>query len=273
MISSEEERKSHKQKILIFENAFTLTEHLLKQWIEIAQQSIERNNRFTVALSGGRSPMEFYCRLSSLKDFNLWKRTHVFLGDERFVPIDDKSSNFKMIKENLLDYVNIPPENIHPIHTSQKNVEVSAEQYKNELIQFFEFKDANVPCFDLILLGIGIDGHTASLFPDDKNVNDIERFALPVSLPHLKEERISLTLPVINNARNVITLVLGAKKADIFKEIIEENGELPAAKIDLTNGQQIYLLDKEAAQKLPYRDSYSHEGQAIRLTESKLKEQ
>ena len=102
---------------------------------------MQRTNRFTVALSGGRSPMEFYCKLSALKDFDLWSRTHIFLGDERFVPSDDSASNFKMIKENLLDYVNIPPENIHPISTDQKNVELSAEQFKNELVQFFEFKE------------------------------------------------------------------------------------------------------------------------------------
>jgi len=253
---------SQKRKILIFENTFTLADHALKMWIEIAQQSIEQHNRFTVALSGGRSPMEFYCKLSNYKDFDLWRRTHIFLGDERFVPHDDRNSNFKMIKQNLLDYVNIPQKNIHPIATDLKNVEVSANQYKNELVQFFEFKE-NAPCFDLILLGIGGDGHTASLFSDDERIDDTEHLVLPVSLPHLKEERISLTLPVINNARNVITIVLGVNKADIVKELIKGKSDIPASKVELTNGQLTYLLDKEAAQKLSYLDSYSHEGQAI----------
>ena len=262
MISSQEDRKSQKRKVLIFENAFSLTDHLFKMWISIARQSIEQKNRFTVALSGGRSPMEFYCKLSNMKDFDLWKRTHVFLGDERFVPHDDPKSNFKMIKENLLDFVSIPPENIHPIATDLKNVELAADQYKNELVQFFEFKE-NAPCFDLILLGIGSDGHTASLFPDDEQVDDAGRLVLPVSLPHLKEDRISLTLPVINNARNVISLVLGAGKADIVKKIIKERSNIPASKVELKNGQLTYLLDNEAAQKLSFRDSYSHEGQAI----------
>jgi len=263
MISSEEVRMSQKRKILIFENSHVLTDYLLKKWIEIAQESVQRNNRFTVALSGGRSPMEFYCKLSAFKDFDLWKRTHIFLGDERFVPLDHERSNFKMIKESLLDYVNIPPENIHPIATDQKNVELSAEQYKNTLTQLFEFKESNAPCFDLMLLGIGDDGHTASLFPDDEQVDDPQRLVIPVSLPHLKEERVSITMPVINNARNVITFVLGANKADIFKEIIEEKKPFPASKVNPTNGQLIYLLDKEAAQKLSYQDAYSHEDYAI----------
>ena len=113
------------------------------------------------------------------------------------------------------------------------------------------------------MLGIGGDGHTASLFPDDKQVDDAEQLVLPVSLPHLKEERISLALPVINNAKNAIVLALGTPKADIVEEMIKGKGEIPASKVELANGQLTYLLDKEAAQKLPYRDSYSHEGQAI----------
>ena len=207
--------------------------------------------------------MEFYCKLSAFEDFGFWQRTHIFLGDERFVGRDDSNSNFKMIKENLLDYVSIPPENIHPIATGQKNVDLAAESYKNELIRFFEFKENNAPQFDLILLGIGTDGHTASLFSDDERIDDPGRLVLPVSLTHLKNERISLTLPVINNARNVIALVVGAGKADIFSEIVEKNLQVPASKVRPADGRLIYLLDKEAARKLSYRESCSHEGQAV----------
>ncbi len=263
MINSGEERMPENRKILIFENTHTLTNYLLEQWVAIAQESVARNNRFTVALSGGRSPVEFYCKLSALRDFGLWQRTHIFLGDERFVPLDDNNSNFSVIKQNLLDYITIPPENIHPIATDQKNVELSAEQYKNELVQFFEFKEANTPQFDFILLGIGFDGHTASLFPDDGQVDDPGRLVLPASLPHLKHERISLTLPVINHARNVIALAVGTSKADIIGEIVEKNLEVPASKVRLTDGRLTFLLDKESAGKLSYQDSYSHEDQAI----------
>ena len=263
MITSEEQRMSQKRKILIFEDTYTLTNYLLDKWVAVAEESIARNNRFTVALSGGRSPMEFYCKLSSLEEFGFWQRTHIFLGDERFVGRDDSNSNFKMIKESLLDYVNIPPENIHPVATDRKNVDLAAESYKNELVHFFEFNENNAPRFDLILLGMGIDGHTASLFPDDERIDDPGRLVLPVSLPHLKHERISLSLPVINNARHVIGLVLGATKADIFSEIVEKNLRVPASKVSPADGQLTYLLDKEAARKLPYRESYSHEGQGV----------
>jgi len=273
MTSSKERQVSQQRKVLIFESGHALTDYLIKQWAEIAQEAVQRSGRFTVALSGGRSPVEFYCKLSSLEDFDLWQKTHIFLGDERFVPLDDDASNFKVIKTNLLDYITIPPENIHPIPTDQKNVDLSAEQYKGLLAQFFEFGEANVPCFDLILLGIGSDGHTASLFPDDKQIDDAKRLVLPVSLPHLKYERISVTLPVINNARNVFFLALGANKADILKEIIENEGCFPASKVKPAATQPVYLLDKEAAQKLSFRDSYFHEGQAISLIEPELTEE
>ena len=263
MISSEEERMSQQRKILIFEDTNTLTNYLLDKWVEIAKESIARNNRFTVALSGGRSPMEFYCKLSALEEFGFWQRTHIFLGDERFVPHNDDNSNFKMIKENLLNYVSIPPENVHPVETDQKNVDLSAESYKNELVRFFEFKENNLPQFDLVLLGIGVDGHTASLFPNDEKIDAPGRLVLPVSLPHLKHERISLTLPVINNARHVIMLVIGASKADIFSEIIEKNLPVPASMVNPSDGKMMFLLEKEAARKLPYRDACSHEGQGV----------
>ena len=256
------------RKILIFENAHTLAEYLLKKWIEVAQAAIQQRGRFTVALSGGRSPMEFYCKLSALENFGLWQKTHIFLGDERFVPLDDEASNFKIIKASLLDYVNIPPENVHPIDTDQKNVDLAAQQYNNELVRFFEFKDNNLPVFDFMLLGIGTDGHTASLFPDDDQVNEAGRLVLPVSLGHLKNERISLTLPVINNSRNIIFLGLGTKKADILRKIIEEKQDLPASKVNPTNGRLTFLLDHEAAQQLSYQDAYRHEDQAISFSGS-----
>ncbi|OGX34791.1 MAG: 6-phosphogluconolactonase [Omnitrophica WOR_2 bacterium RIFCSPHIGHO2_02_FULL_52_10] len=236
---------------------------MLNLWIEIAQESVRRRNRFTVALPGGRSPVEFYSRLSALQEFDLWGRTHIFVGDEKFVPFDHESSNFGMIKTDLLDYISIPPANIHPIATGQKSVELAAEQFKGELMHFFEFKSANAPQFDLILLGAGTDGHTASLFPDDERINDTNRVVLPVSLPHLKEERITLTLPVINNACHVVFLHLGASKADIIKAIIDDKKDLPAAKVRPTHGRLLHLLDKEAARKLSIRETCPHEGRAV----------
>jgi 6-phosphogluconolactonase len=259
-----------KEKILIFENSFLLTNFLLKKWIELVHQAVERSHRFTVALSGGRTPIEFYSRLSGFDDFDLWEKCHIFLVDERFVPFEDVNSNFGMLKKDLLDFVNIPPENIHPIATDQENVALAAEQYKNVLLHFFDYSKAPLPRFDFILLGIGDDGHTGSLYPGLEGINDINRITIPVSLDYLKQDRVSLTLPVINNARHVIFLVQGEQKAPIVKQIIEEEADIPAALVKPTDGELIYLLDKAAAKKLSYQDSYTYQDDAISITKSRL---
>jgi len=251
------------QKILIYENTHTLSNSLVKIFIELAQNSISARGRFTVALSGGRSPLEFYSKLSTMEDFDIWLRTLIFMVDERFVPLDDRESNYKLIKENLFDYANIPKENIFPIKTDVNKVEVAAENYKNTLTEHLDCKKNNLPSFDFILLGIGEDGHTASLFADDDEMNLPGRMTRPVSLNCLKNERISLTLPVINNAKNVFFLVQGAKKSEIVKKIIEKKFDCPAQHVKPTDGKLCFLLDKHAASQLTYKENYTIENEAI----------
>ncbi len=255
------------KKILVFENTHILTNHLIKEWMRIADESIEMHGRFCAALSGGRSPVEFYCKLSGLRDLESWAKTHIFLADERFVPLDNKDSNFGMIKNNFLNFLDIPLENIHPIPTSEENVLVAAEEYKKTLLRFFPLKNNPIPRFDFILLGLGEDGHTASLYPQDNNVDDPNRIVLPVSLPHLKEERISLTLSVINNARYIFFLAQGKKKASIIKKVMEEKHSTPAAKVESAQGQLTFLLDKEAAAEFSYLDSplVTHHLEAVEI--------
>ncbi len=253
------------RKVLIFESSFSLSNYLVKKWVLLAQEAISQRGRFTVALSGGRTPTEFYTKLSGLEDFNLWQKTHLFQADERFVPHDDSESNYKMIKETLLNYVPIPKENVHLIDVACENAGLAAEEYKNSLVVFFDFRKNNLPCFDLILLGVGPDGHTASLFPDTQGISDPRRVTLPVSSPHLKDDRVSLTVSTINNARRVVFLILGTGKAAIAKAILEENFDCPAQKVQPTDGEVIYLLDREAARKLSYHDNYTFDGEALSL--------
>jgi len=233
--------------------------------MDLASQSIQMSNRFNVALSGGHSPVEFLSKLVHLSEFNLWSKTHIFQVDEHFVPQDDHESNFKMIKENLLNYIDIPVENLHPIPTDQENAGLTAEQYKNDLVAHFDLTKNGLPCFDFILLGIGEDGHTASLFPDDPNVEHKQRVTLPVSLNYLKHERVSLTLSVINNARNAFMLITGEKKADVIKRIIDGKELMPASKVNLTDGEFFLLLDLEAASKLSDKEKYFYQDEAISL--------
>ncbi len=252
-------------KVLIFENSHILTNYLLKLWQTIAQQSVADHNQFNAALSGGRTPAEFYCRLSTLADDALWQKTHLFLGDEHFVPADHKDNNFQMIKANLVDYIHIPQGHVHGIPTDVDNAAVAAEHFKHELIGHFSYQRKPLPTFDLVLLGVGEDGHTASLFQGINNISDPKVVTVPVSLPHLKNDRVSISLSVINNAHYVIFLVLGKHKSDIMHEILEKNFVCPASQVNPAHGELIFLLDKEAARKLSQSFIHAHEQDAFSL--------
>ena len=257
-----------KREILIFENSFKVTNFFIKKWKELALESIAKNNRFTVALSGGKTPVEFYCKLSGLRDFDLWQKTHIFLTDERYVSFDDPASNFGMIRKNILNYISIPDENIHPVGTYHQDIDLSAKQYENHLNQFFQTEENGLPAFDLILLGVGEDGHVASLFPYDKGVDEVKRLVINVDCEHLDTKRISLTFPVINNARFLIFLVTGEKKSEIIKKIIEKKKEdidFPALKVNPVNGEILFLLDSKASRQLSYGESFSYVDQAISI--------
>ncbi len=235
-------------EILIFEDTAKLNEHLFEKWVALANQSIKTSGQFTVALSGGKTPGAFYKKLTFLKDKDIWSKTHLFQVDERFVASHKYESNFRTIDEYLLNY--IPSTNIHAVKTDAVDVTAAAEEYEKQLRDFFNLKDNQFPQFDLILLGIGEDGHTASLFPGDPAVTENKKLAIGVSAKHLTNERISLTLPVINSARHIVFMVTGANKAGIVRRIIMNRADLPAAYVEPTGGHLYYLLDQSAGQKM-----------------------
>ena len=254
-----------KYKILIFESSFILANYLLKLWQTIAHQAIADHNQFNVALSGGRTPAEFYCRLSTIDDDDLWRKTHLFLGDEHVVLAGHKGNNYQMIKSSLVDYIHIPQGHVHMIPTDADNAAVAAEHLKHELIGHFSYQRKPLPAFDLILLGVGEDGHTASLFPGMDNIADPNLVTVPVSLPHLKNDRVSISLSVINNAHYVFFLILGAPKSEIMRKILEENFACPASQVNPAHGELIFLLDKEAARKLSQSFIHAHGQDAFSL--------
>src|SRR6185503_4266433 len=172
---------SSDRKILIFENSFSLNNFLLKEFSRIVLESVQERGRCMIALSGGKTPTEFYTRLSHWEEFDLWHKTHVFQVDERFVPSDDLENNWRLIREHLLNFVPIPQQNLHPIRTEHPNVLVATEEYKHELIYHFDVKPGQLPRFDLVLLGCGEDGHVASLHPGLEGFDEINRIVLPVA--------------------------------------------------------------------------------------------
>lgn len=240
-----------RRDVRVFSDSREMSDFMLETWSEIAASSLGERGLFCAALSGGKTPVDFYLRLAGLKDASLWNNTHVFLADERCVPPDHTDSNYRLLRNTFLDKVPLPGLNAHPVQVEPSNPELSASRYEHELRTFFHISRGNVPRFDLILLGIGGDGHTASLFPGSAAVKEREHLTSHVLLGQKKHDRITLTLPVINNSRNVVVLLSGENKSGIARRVIEaREASLPAALVSPSEGRLLFLLDKEAASEL-----------------------
>jgi 6-phosphogluconolactonase len=212
-----------------------------------ARKSIAARGQFNIALSGGSTPLAGYRLLtgSPARDSIEWAKVHIFWSDERCVNPEDKESNYGAAKLAFLDAVPLPSGNIHRIH-GELDPAHAAEQYRLELAT--HFKTRGIPVFDLIVLGLGEDGHTASLFPRSQA---LIRGEVPVAenyVTHLESWRVTFTFPLINSARQVAFIVSGEDKAEVVKEIIE-GGEkqFPAKAVQPQSGELIWLLDEAAA--------------------------
>jgi len=243
------------QKILIFEDSQSLSKHLLQIWWGIANQSFHHHRQFNVALSGGKTPQESYHRLSQIHEQEHWKQTNIFLCDERFVPSQSSDSNLRMIKKTLLNKIDIPSENIHAVTTDSIDILDAVERYEKDLKQHYNLQPGQWPCFDLIILGVGTDGHTASLFPDGGELNVVDKFVVAVSPKDIPHDRVSLTLPVLNHARHIVFLALGKEKSKILKKVFVEKVDCPVSRICPVQGSLTFLIDRDAAQLLPLDQS------------------
>lgn len=242
---------SEDKEVLIFRDSGEISAYIIEKWAETAERAIGRKKDFTVALSGGRTPVHVHRALASQKGLP-WEKTHVFMVDERFVPYESDDNNFRMINESLLLHVNIPARNIHPILTSDSSAGDCASKYEESICSFFKLSPGTFPNIDLVLLGIGVDGHTASLFPGTAAISETSHVAVAVtSLEESKKDRITMTFPVINNASNVIFLVSGESKAGILRDIIKiKNSALPAAMVKPRYGPATFVVDKDAGSLL-----------------------
>ncbi len=237
-----------KRDLVICKDTDELSRLTADCFIEIAQRAIRSSGRFAVALSGGSTPKHLYSRLGSpdYEERLSWPDVHLFWGDERCVPPDHPDSNFRMVKEALLSRVGIPPENVHRM-AGEREPQTAATDYEKHLQEFFLLKNGALPRFDLILLGIGDDGHTASLFPGTDAVHETERLVVAPFVEKLKSHRLSLTLPVLNHGSEVWFLVTGSDKAGILKEIFSAAADYPAAKVQPENGKLIWFMTQDAA--------------------------
>ncbi len=211
--------------------------------------------RFTVALSGGETPRRMYEILagSPYTDRIHWKEVHVFWSDERCVSGDDLRNNSLMARHSLLDHVPIPPENIHPI-LCDVSPEQAAIAYEKELREFFSTSNPN---FHLVFLGLGTNGHIASLFPHTSVLNEKERWVTDVYVKELEMFRVTFTAPYINQSGQVAFLVSGADKAQVLEDVLEgpyQPADLPAQLIRPAGVHPLWLVDKAASHKLTMRE-------------------
>jgi len=220
---------------------------------QLSAQAIAARGRFTVALSGGSLPKLLCPPLvaESLRNQVGWSSWHIFWADERCVPLTSPDSNYHSAREYLFDHVDIPPTQIYALVDSLDPA-AAATVYQEKLAQVFQPTPNQLPRFDLILLGVGEDGHTASLFPDHPLLDETERWVAPIfDSPKPPPKRITLTLPVINNARQVAFLTAGIGKAKALSQIMKITARLPAGMVQPKNGDLHWFVDEAAAAGLP----------------------
>ena len=220
----------------------------------ILEQSSKTNSsgeKFTLGLSGGSTPKTLYQLLADPgKDFRgrfPWSRTHFFWTDERHVGPDDAESNYRMAHDAMLSRVPVPPENIHRIKSELKNAERAATEYESELKKSL----GTLPKLNLVLLGMGVDGHTASIFPGSEVLEEQHQLVLAPWVDQLNVYRLTMTLPILNNAEEVLLLVSGEEKAAMLREVLKgPANQYPVQAIQPTSAKLTWLVDSAAASQL-----------------------
>jgi len=240
-------------QIEIFDNDTQLVEALAQRFEELAAAAIKERGRFIVSLSGGSTPKIFYERLAE-KPYAAkiaWDKVLFFLGDERCVAHDHPDSNFGMIKRALFSKVPIPDGNIFPTVNQDKDPDQAARQYEETLRRAFKCGDDEVPNFDLILLGLGPDGHTASLFPETKALKEFKKLYVANFIPKFDGNRLTMTYPLIDAGRQIYFIVTGDTKASILKDVLEKpDRQLPSQVVQPRSGNLGWLLDRAAVRLL-----------------------
>jgi 6-phosphogluconolactonase len=202
----------------------------------------------TVALSGGSTPkLMFQVLADQFRDEVAWSNIHFFWSDERHVPPGDAESNYRMANEALLSHVPVSTNNIHRVRSENPDAAVVASEYEQTII---EVTRQTLPRLDLIFLGLGTDGHTASIFPGSDVLNETKRLVAAPYVEKFKSYRITMTLPLLNNGASIVFLVSGGEKAEIVKQVLQGEHKYPAQAVSPHQGELIWMLDKDAASKL-----------------------
>lgn len=247
---------SKNNKIHIVADAEAMSKAAAEILVEHIRETLQIRDVYSVALSGGSTPSRLYSLLSGdaeIRDQIPWSRVHFFWGDERHVAPDHPDSNYRMADAALLSKAPIPPTNIHRIRSEDSDADKAAATYEQEIRRFFKIEAGQVPRFNCVLLGMGADGHTASLFPGTAALEETRCLVVANWVEKFHSYRITMTVPVFNNAERIIFLISGQEKADTLKSVMacrQKSDSYPIQRICPHNGQRIWLIDSSAAGQL-----------------------
>ncbi len=238
--------------IIVCDDREALNREAAARFVALAEAAIAERGRFMAVLSGGSTPRALFELLSTdeWRGRVDWGRTHLFWGDERFVPRDHADSNFRMANEALISKIEIPEANVHRVPTEAGEPEEVARIYERTLAEAFGIPEGEPPRFDLVHLGLGDDGHTASMFPGTTAMHETERLVVAVWVEKFQSNRITMTPVVLNNAREVHFLVAGASKVEVLPQVIRgeyEPDRLPSQTVRPRDGALRWILDRDAA--------------------------
>ncbi|MGD2216983.1 MAG: 6-phosphogluconolactonase [Gemmatimonadales bacterium] len=241
--------------IRVFQSADLVAEAAAEVFVRAARQAVDSARLFNVALSGGSTPVRLFKLLAAepYRDRIPWHDVHLFWGDERTVPPDHPDSNFGAAHDALLSKLELPRHNVHRIRAELADPREAAAEYEAELRRHFGLAEAETPRFDLAYLGMGTDGHTASLFPGSEALEERHRLAVAHWVEELGGHRITLTPPVLNSAACILFLVTGGEKAETLREVLEGAADPPRYPVQLIRpegGELLWYIDKQAGRLL-----------------------
>ena len=239
-------------EVRILPDAASIAKRAAAALLEIAADAVRQKGSFELVLSGGSTPKALYGLLvddPALRSQVPWEKMHLFFGDERHVKPEDPQSNYRMAWEAMISKSPLKPEQVTRVKAENPNAEDAAKDYEQAIRTYFKLADGQFPRFDLVLLGMGSEGHVASLFPGTKALRENRRIVVHNWVGKVLMDRITLTAPAINNARHIISMVTGADKCPALTAVLErvyEPDQLPAQLIQPVNGTLLWLVDTAA---------------------------
>lgn len=242
-------------ELRVYNDAEQLARAAAELFVSLSASAIHTRGRFRIVLSGGSTPRRVYQLLSTAEFSNRvdWHRVDFFWGDERYVSAEDRESNYRMTSETLLSHISIPTENVHRIRTEISPPSEAASAYEMEIRKSFQ-NTSSIPQFDLIFLGLGTNGHTASLFPHSAALSEPARLVVANFVSEMKMWRITMTAPLLNRGRTVAFLVEGDHKAEVLHEVLlgPKNPQRLPAQLIAPEGKLLWMLDEAAAKLVPH---------------------